>query len=138
MYLSSKEKSFLNNPIDRHYKHFFLYREKMAFFTRKGLTVPEFPTDGILTEESEEFHLPPTPSSLGTEDNFLANSVTLDANRTPIVLPVATTQLSLSSGSQHNINDYSMPTTSTTSATTVTTDFSNFDYVVDRTYGVEV
>ena len=35
----------------------------MAFFTRKGLTVPDLPSDYVLTEEPEEFSLPATPPS---------------------------------------------------------------------------
>lgn len=42
------------------------YREKMAFFTRKGLAVPDLPSDFVLTEEPEEFSefsMPATPPS---------------------------------------------------------------------------
>lgn len=35
----------------------------MAFFTRKGLAVPDLPSDFVLTEEPEEFSLPATPPS---------------------------------------------------------------------------
>lgn len=38
-------------------------REKMAFFTRKGLAVPDLPSDFVLTEEPEEFSMPATPPS---------------------------------------------------------------------------
>lgn len=79
----------------------------MAFFTRKGITVPEFPNDCVLTEEPEEFNLPSTPSSL--------------ANSTPDDQTVAEqlTDNSAEAATQHD-------------------DKQRFDYVVDRTYGVEV
>lgn len=35
----------------------------MAFFTRKGMAVPDLPTDLVLTEEPEEFSMPATPPS---------------------------------------------------------------------------
>lgn len=35
----------------------------MAFFTRKGLAVPDLPCDFVLTEEPEEFSMPATPPS---------------------------------------------------------------------------
>lgn len=35
----------------------------MAFFTRKGLAVPDLPSDFVLTEEPEEFSMPATPPS---------------------------------------------------------------------------
>lgn len=76
----------------------------MAFFTRKGITVPEFPNDCVLTEEPEEFNLPSTPSSL--------------ANSTP--------------------EDQTVAENNATDAATQRDDKQRFDYVVDRTYGVEV
>lgn len=81
----------------------------MAFFTRKGITVPEFPNDCVLTEEPEEFNLPSTPPSL-------ANSTTEE----PIVAVTST--------------DVAVGTTVATDSD----DAKRFDYVVDRTYGVEV
>lgn len=79
----------------------------MAFFTRKGITVPEFPNDCVLTEEPEEFNLPSTPSSL--------------ANSTPDE-PI---------GAEKSTDD-------PTAVATENGDKKRFDYVVDRTYGVEV
>lgn len=38
----------------------------MAFFTRKGLAVPDLPSDFVLTEEPEEFSMPVTPPSSTT------------------------------------------------------------------------
>lgn len=84
----------------------------MAFFTRKGITVPEFPNDCVLTEEPEEFNLPSTPSSL-------ANSTPEE----PIVIEKSSDELS---------DDTVAAVTSEIS------DKERFDYVVDRTYGVEV
>lgn len=40
-----------------------IFREKMAFFTRQKLAVPDLPSDFVLTEEPEEFSLPATPPS---------------------------------------------------------------------------
>lgn len=77
----------------------------MAFFTRKGITVPEFPNESVLTEEPEEFNLPSTPSSL--------------ANSTPEEPIVAETSTDVAILSENG-------------------DTKRFDYVVDRTYGVEV
>lgn len=84
----------------------------MAFFTRKGITVPEFPNDCVLTEEPEEFNLPSTPSSL-------ANSTPEE----PIVIEKSSDVL---------LDDPAAAVTSESS------DKERFDYVVDRTYGVEV
>lgn len=56
----------------------------MAFFTRKGLTVPEFPNDNVLSEEPEDL------------------------------------------------------ISAAADATAADDDEARFDYVVDRTYGVEV
>lgn len=127
----------------------------MAFFTRKGLTVPEFPNDGILTEESEEFHLPPTPSSLATEENSTTNLQSNDAHSTSTLLMVPVSKMlayqeasssSSISGSQctitdetdeHDLNSAATTTTTTTAASS-TDELSRYDYVVDRTYGVEV
>lgn len=81
------------------------YREKMAFFTRKGLPVPDLPNDLVLTEEPEEFSMPATPPSSST------NSTPNESTPNPI-------DECDENGDQ-------------------TTD-SRFDYVVDRTYGVEV
>lgn len=80
----------------------------MAFFTRKGITVPEFPNDCVLTEEPEEFNLPSTPSSL-------ANSTSEE----PIVAEKSTDD-------------------AVTTVASESDDSKRFDYVVDRTYGVEV
>lgn len=80
----------------------------MAFFTRKGITVPEFPNDCVLTEEPEEFNLPSTPSSL--------------ANSTPEEPIVA----------EKSTDD------AVTTVASESDDSKRFDYVVDRTYGVEV
>lgn len=35
----------------------------MVFFTRKGLNVPDLPSECVLMEEPEEFALPATPPS---------------------------------------------------------------------------
>lgn len=77
----------------------------MAFFTRKGLPVPDLPTDLVLTEEPEEFSMPATPPSSST-------------NSTP---------------------NESTPNPSDEFSTGDQTETDNrFEYVVDRTYGVEV
>lgn len=75
------------------------HREKIAFFTRKGLTVPDPPA--ILTEEPEEVVLPATPPSSST-------------NSSPD---------ELNPQNQSKSDD---------------ADSNRFQYVVDRTYGVEV
>lgn len=74
-------------------------REKIAFFTRKGLTVPDPPA--ILTEEPEEVSLPATPPPSST-------------NSSPDELPLQ--------GESKSTD----------------TEANRFNYVVDRTYGVEV
>lgn len=83
----------------------------MAFFTRKGITVPEFPNDCVLTEEPEEFNLPSTPSSL--------------ANSTPDDQSVI----------EKSIDD---TVSADANGSTENSDQNRFDYVVDPTYGVEV
>lgn len=86
----------------------------MAFFTRKGITVPEFPNDCVLTEEPEEFNLPSTPSSL--------------ANSTPDDQSVI----------EKSIDDTASAAVVIANGSTEDSDQKRFDYVVDRTYGVEV
>lgn len=126
------------------YSHILLYRsirEKMAFFTRKGLIVPEFPSDNILTEEPEEFNLPSTPSSLATLDDLTqqhmpkggsssdSSTTAIDDHQKPEV----------TSASAHSSIDNVIPSTSTsTSDVRQTVQQERYDYVVDRTYGVEV
>lgn len=70
----------------------------MAFFTRKGNTVPDFQLENALTEEPEE--MPSTSSAECADD-------------------------------KSNSND-EVPTSSEQE------EQKRFDYVVDRTYGVEV
>lgn len=77
----------------------------MAFFTRKGLPVPDLPTDLVLTEEPEEFSMPATPPSSST------NSTPNESTPNP--------SDEFSTGDQTKANN-------------------RFEYVVDRTYGVEV
>ena len=77
----------------------------MAFFTRKGLPVPDLPNDLVLTEEPEEFSMPATPPSSST--NSTPNESTPNPGD------------EFSTGDQTETNN-------------------RFDYVVDRTYGVEV
>lgn len=111
----------------------------MAFFTRKGFTVPELPHEGILTEEPEEPYC--SQSSASSQCHQL--------NRIPS---------SQHSGDGSDVDDFESPpnclvastTTTTTHSTGVATettkivaqsdanDREKFDYVIDRTYGVEV
>lgn len=81
----------------------------MAFFTRKGLNVPDLPNDYVLTEEPEEFSMPATPPSSTSSANSSPNETTPN------------------------------PCESSTSEQTKPNDQdSRFDYVVDPNYGVEV
>lgn len=54
----------------------------MAFFTRKGLPVPDLPIDLVLIEEPEEFSMPATPplSSTNSTPNESAMNPTEDVN----------------------------------------------------------
>lgn len=98
----------------------------MAFFTRKGLTVPEFPSDNILTEEPEEFNLPSTPSSLATPDDLIQLPNSADH------------QMPQASASSSSIEDVVAGPSQSTSGEQSQDSQERFDYVVDRTYGVEV
>lgn len=82
----------------------------MAFFTRKGLPVPvpDLPTDLVLTEEPEE---PEEFLMPATPPSSSANSTPNEATPNPTD--------DFNNGDQTNSN-------------------SRFEYVVDRTYGVEV
>lgn len=80
----------------------------MAFFTRKGLNVPDLSSDYVLTEEPEEFSMPATPPSSSS-----ANSTPNEATPNPCAG-------SNSENAKENSQD------------------SRFDYVIDRNYGVEV
>lgn len=102
----------------------------MAFFTRKGFTVPELPHEGTLTEEPEE---PYCSQSSGS-------SQSRQLDRTS----------SHHSGDGSDVDDFESTgclssklstgvTTETTNvAQTDASDSEKFDYVIDRTYGVEV
>lgn len=103
----------------------------MAFFTRKGFTVPELPHEGILTEEPEE--------------PYCSQSSKLSQNR----------QLNRISSSHHSVDGSDVDDFESTSCVSSThsagvssettkvaqsdaKDMEKFDYVIDRTYGVEV
>lgn len=77
----------------------------MAFFTRKGLAVPDLPSDFVLTEEPEEFLMPATPPS------STSNSTPNESTPNP----------------SEDLNGDDQTKTA-----------NRFEYVVDRTYGVEV
>lgn len=122
----------------------------MAFFTRKGVTVPELPSDGVLVEESEEFHLPPTPSSLATDENSTASSGTPETQTAPNSstsgdclegacggIGISDADDSSSNNKQLNALDECLPPKKQPT-TKDNSPVSRFDYVVDRTYGVEV
>lgn len=100
----------------------------MAFFTRKGLTVPDFPSDNVLTEEPEEFNLPSTPSSLATPDDLTQPK---SSGSGDIQKPIS----SVSTGSIDN--EVAGPSRVETDEQQADQQ-QRFDYVVDRTYGVEV
>lgn len=128
----------------------------MAFFTRKGLTVPEFPSDSVLTEEPEEFNLPSTPSSLAnsTPDETTAAKCSIDVNSAFDALVKAQPQNHAHNSLQENTieneensgmyavenNNINAINDSKKKHTETKADNNNqrFDYVVDRTYGVEV
>lgn len=80
----------------------------MAFFTRKGLNVPDLPSDYVLTEEPEEFSIPATPPSSSS-----ANSTPNEATPNPC----EESNIEISKESSQD---------------------SRFDYIVDPNYGVEV
>lgn len=119
----------------------------MAFFTRKAFTVPDLPHEGILTEEPEE--------PQGSQQSSISSQYR-QLNRISI-----SQHSGDRSGDEHNIEPATSKTATTTAAiaTNITTnsvgvsssetttkkvaqnDLNNvekFDYVIDRTYGVEV
>lgn len=114
----------------------------MAFFTRKGLAVPEFPSDYILTEEPEEYSL----SQISSNTQSTQSPKTLKT--TQATTEIVTEMNPLPSNTNNLINelilerDENSCETITTTTTTTTKDQhsedSRFDYVVDRTKGVEV
>lgn len=119
----------------------------MAFFTRKGLTVPDFPSDCVLTEEPEEFNLPSTPSSLATStpDEITTNKSITEVNTEFDAItkenaakqqPNDEVTLEEATGIDENANESAVSSKADDSETNEERD--RFDYVVDRTYGVEV
>lgn len=112
----------------------------MAFFTRKGLTVPEFPSDCVLTEEPEEFNLPSTPSSLAnsTPEESPAELLRSDVNTEFDII----TKMQPSNGTAEpaaaSLDINHSKTAIDSNELTSNKERERFDYVVDRTYGVEV
>lgn len=116
----------------------------MAFFTRKGFTVPELPHEGTLTEEPEEpycsqssassqcHQLNRVPSSQHSGDGSDGE----DFESTGC-LPATTTATTITA--THSTTGVSLPeTTKLVVAQNDANDVEKFDYVIDRTYGVEV
>lgn len=145
---------------------YYLRREKISFFTRKGLSVPELPTDFMLPEadpiEEEE-------EDYDDEDNAAETAIAI--NTALVASSIRNKNLSenhnggsANSRRQHatqNAANKSIitATTNTEQNETVTTlentkedivanhnisenvnddQKERFDYVIDRTYGVEV
>ncbi|XP_065372074.1 protein kibra [Calliphora vicina] len=148
------------------------FKEKISFFTRKGLSVPELPTDFMLSEadpiEEEEEDL--------EEDDDDAAETAIAINTALVASSIRNKNLnenhsggSASSRRQQatqNATNKTKIATSTTTTTTITTEETEivktlentkeqqvnndddddddddqkerFDYVIDRTYGVEV
>ncbi|KAJ6637075.1 Protein kibra, partial [Pseudolycoriella hygida] len=109
----------------------FNFKEKMAFFTRKGFTVPELPQEGILTEEPEEQNCSQTAE---TKQNQQVNRIS---------------SLQQHSGDGSDVDDFESNCISSTHSTGAASEkaivaqndakeVAKFDYVIDRTYGVEV
>lgn len=123
----------------------------MAFFTRKGLTVPEFPNDSILTEEPEEFNLPSTPSSLATPDDSTSRKSSTEmrteskdnvANITSISEEQATSSEPEQPEQPHPDEEHEEQLEQLEQQPQLKNDQQQeperYEYVVDRTYGVEV
>lgn len=118
----------------------------MAFFTRKGLNVPDLPSECVLTEEPEEFNLPSTPSSLATStpDEITTNKTVNDVNSEfdAITKENAKQQSNDEANVEKAIDvdvNANVDTVSSKPNESEQEDDSNrFEYVVDRTYGVEV
>ncbi|KNC24994.1 hypothetical protein FF38_11826 [Lucilia cuprina] len=152
------------------------FKEKISFFTRKGLSVPELPTDFMLSEadpiEEEEEDLEDDDD----EDNAAETAIAI--NTALVASSIRNKNLSEnhSGGSAssrrqqatQNATNKTKIATSTTTTTTITTEETEiiktlentkenqqqqqvnngndndddqkqrFDYVIDRTYGVEV
>lgn len=83
----------------------------MAFFTRKGLPVPDLPSDLVLTEEPEEPEEPEEFSMPATPPSSTKNSTPNESTPNPTE--------DFNNGDQTQSN-------------------SRFEYVVDPNYGVEV
>lgn len=132
----------------------------MAFFTRKGLTVPEFPSDTVLTEETEEFSLPPIPSTSAASaarcesiasksaPKYVAPSTPINNTASQLTTSCSSSSsgasIILSNAGHQTIEDSEVVAAGAAASNTIVnkaddeTDQSRFDYIVDRTYGVEV
>lgn len=115
-------------------------REKMAFFTRKGLTVPEFPNESVLTEEPEEFNLPSTPSSLATPDESTSRKTSAEVSTEfESLANLVTSQTQQQQTTPIEPSDIQVEgATGGECISTAEQQKQRFEYVVDRTYGVEV
>lgn len=118
----------------------------MAFFTRKGFTVPELPHEGTLTEEPEEPYC--SQSSTSSQNHQLSRIVSSqqigDGSDTPTAVAddesntsatLATVAVTATK-TTHSTGGVSLATTKV--AQNDAKEREKFDYVVDRTYGVEV
>lgn len=111
----------------------------MAFFTRKGLTVPEFPNESALTEEPEEFNLPSTPSSLATPDESTSRKTSAEVSTEfESLANLETIQQQQQTTPTEPSDNHVDGTTGGERSSTAEQQTQRFEYVVDRTYGVEV
>lgn len=123
------------------------FREKMVFFTRKGLTVPEFPAAfnaESLDEEDDDVcvpTIPPLPLCHAPAYNSGRHNTTAAPTYSESVAALATT--SSSAATKETIRP-SNSATPVPDGPVVAADGApqpedaQYDYVVDRTLGVEV
>ncbi|XP_055373890.1 protein kibra [Condylostylus longicornis] len=114
------------------------FKEKIAFFTRKGLSVPELPTELVVTEESnldyelknENLNSTEVCLSINENNNEKLNNIIEDQ------------QISKQISETNDINDTNTilkPNGNNNNSTaTPQKDNNSYEYIVDRTYGVEV
>lgn len=106
----------------------------MAFFTRKGFTVPELPHEGTLTEEPEPIGSQSSTSTQCRQLNRISASQHSSGDGSDDENCESIRMHSTGGGG----GGVSSPETATNVAKSDGNDVEKFDYVIDRTYGVEV
>lgn len=116
----------------------------MVFFTRKGLTVPEFPAlnaAGLDEEDAADIcvpTIPPLPLCHAPAYNSARHNTTAAPTYSESVAALATTTTAIVKETTINCRETTPTPSVDAEGTPLQPDDAQYDYVVDRTLGVEV